>query len=294
MDSQPNNTSVTKGEIRFPNDNRAVLVKALSATPPGDLIKALEIPKPSTVLLLIGGAGALDPRLEDRIELLLDRGLVSAAAETNTIIVDGGTKAGVMEVMGRVIAARGRLTPLLGIAPEGKVTYPGGPPEGSITEGAALDPNHSHFVLAAGAKWSDGTELMFQLVSEFAKSAHVKAVLINGGEETKNEVSRCVERGWPIIVVKGSGRVADEVAEQVALCDRGAFQLIHLDSSPSEIEQALAAAKPDVLLDAWKRFAEYDMTAGSMQKRHRRLLTATFILGVLGTLLALNPRSYHI
>src|SRR2546421_6190120 len=157
MDSEPNNPSVTKGEIRFLNDNRAVLVKASQATSAADLITALEIRKPATVFLLIGGADDLDSNLNSKIERLLDEGLALAAADANALIVDGGTRAGVMELMGRVIALRGRVIPLLGIAPAGKVTYPGGPAEGSIKDGAALDPNHSHFLLIDGDQWSDGT-----------------------------------------------------------------------------------------------------------------------------------------
>src|ERR1041384_3851728 len=162
MDSQPNKPSLKIGEIRFPNDNRAVFVDASPKEKAADLIKALEIKKPATVLLLIGGADDLDPALNTKIEQLLEQGLALAAADTNALIIDGGTKAGVMELMGKVIALRGRVTPLLGIAPKGKVTYPGGPAAGSITGGAALDPNHSHFVLADGEDWPIGTEVMFK------------------------------------------------------------------------------------------------------------------------------------
>src|SRR6266403_3609000 len=126
MDSLPNNPSIEKGGIRFPNDNRAVIVKAPLAQATADLLKTLEIKKPATILLVIGGADDLDPALNNQIEYLLEHGLVLAAADTNALIIDGGTKAGVMELMGKVIALRGRVAPLLGIAPEGKVTYPGG------------------------------------------------------------------------------------------------------------------------------------------------------------------------
>src|SRR5712692_5687284 len=189
MDSQPNNPSLKKVEIRFLNDNRAVFVKAAPATPAANLIAALEIKKPATVLLLIGGADDLDPALNAQIEHLLEHGLALAAADTNALIIDGGTRAGVMERIGKVIARSGRVTPLLGIAPAGKVTYPGGPDEGSIPDGAALDSNHSHFVLVEGDEWSSSTEIMFKLVAELAKQSRVVTVLINGGEEARDEVS---------------------------------------------------------------------------------------------------------
>ncbi len=68
MDSQPKNPLLQKGEIRFPNDNQAVFVKASPDQDAADLIKALEIKKPATVLLLIGGAGNLDASLNAQIE----------------------------------------------------------------------------------------------------------------------------------------------------------------------------------------------------------------------------------
>lgn len=288
MDSQPNNPSVAKGEILFPNDNRAVFVKARPTEDPATLIDTLEIKKPATVLLLIGGADELDPGLNSRLLLLLDQGLGLAAANTDALIIDGGTEAGVMALMGKVIARRGHLTSLLGIAPAGKVTYPGGPEEGTVSGGAPLDPNHSHFVLVEGSEWSSATETMFKLAGEFAKDSRVVAVLINGGDETKEEVSRCVKHGWPIIVIDGSGRLADEIAAQTRVTGKGNFEIIGLQDGPESLREAITRHAKGALIEAWQRFAQYDSKANLHQSKYRGLLSLTLVIGVLGTLFALS------
>src|SRR5229473_3960674 len=165
MDPQPNNPLLQKGEIRFPNDNRAVFVRASPNQDPADLIRALEVVKPRTLLVLIGGANDLDQRLTSQIEQLFSRGLARAAADTGALIIDGGTVSGVMALMGKAVADRERISPLLGVAPEGKVNYPGRATEEVIPDGAPLDPNHSHFVLVEGTEWSSGNDVMFKLAS---------------------------------------------------------------------------------------------------------------------------------
>jgi hypothetical protein len=298
MDSLPNNLSIEKGEIRFPNDNRAVFVKASLNEATADLLKALELKKPATILLLIGGADELDPALNTQIEHLLEHGLAAAAADTNALIIDGGTKAGVMGLIGKAIALRGRVTPLLGIAPEGKVTYPGGPEEGSIAEGAALDPNHSHFILVQGAEWSGGTDLMFKLVAELATEARVVVVLINGGDEARDEVQRAGKLGWPVVVIQGSGRQADKIARQVTFANEGNFEVFSLKEKPGDLRQLLirhgqgALLAESALFEARRRLAQYDVAANTHQARHRRLLSFTLAIGILGTLFALAQKQF--
>jgi TRPM family ion channel/conflict system pore-forming effector with SLATT domain len=292
MDLVPNIPTLSKGEIRFPNDNRAVFVKASPDHDPSDLITALEIKKPAMVLLLIGGADELHSGLNSRLLRLLDEGLGSIAVITDALIIDGGTEAGVMALMGKVVARRGHSTRLLGIAPAGKVTYPGGPEEGSIPGGARLDPNHSHFVLVEGSEWSSGTETMFKLVGELAKESRVVVVLVNGGEETRDEVARCVEHGWPIIVIEGSGRLADEIAAQARVTGQGEFDIISLNGRPASLRESIVrhSERVSVLIEAWTRFAQYDSRAHSMQSTHAKFLSGAFALGVLGTLFAVTQR----
>lgn len=286
------NSSLTKHEIRFSNDNRAQYVTAPPSTSASDLIAALEIKKPSTLFLLIGGADDLDPSLNNKIERLLDEGLALAAADANALIVDGGTQAGVMELMGKAVALRNRATPLLGVAPEGKVTYPGGPEERSIEGGAALDPNHSHFVLVEGSEWAAGTDMMFKLVSELSTSASVVAILVNGGEETRHEVEQAAKAGWPVIAIQGSGRMADDVASHVAFAKKGDFELFGLEEDPQRLRELVSRLAEAALAEAWNRFRQYDSTSMRNKATHIRLMSFSLIIGILGTLFALAQKQF--
>ena len=188
------------------------------------LIESLGISPPKKLILLIGGADKLDEKLTSRLTQLFSRGIARAAADAEALIIDGGTQAGVMQIMGQSIADRGRKSSLLGVAPAGKVTYPGGPSVAS-NDSAPLDPNHSHFVLVDGNEWGSETETLFELAAAF--KVPVLAILVNGGAIAKDELLQSVRRSWPVIVIEGSGRLADEVAA--------------LKEQPSQIEDPVLA-----------------------------------------------------
>src|SRR5262249_3637431 len=115
-------------EIVFQNNNRAKLVTALRGTPMDGLIESLEISQPKNLILIIGGADKLDEKLTSRLTQLFSRGIARAAADAEAVIIDGGTQAGVMQIMGQSIVDRGRKSSLLGVAPAGEGAYPSGPP----------------------------------------------------------------------------------------------------------------------------------------------------------------------
>src|SRR5262249_19228513 len=127
-------------EVVFPNKTVAKLVSASRDTPKASLIEALGISAPKNLILVIGGADELDQKLISRLTQLFSRGIARAAADAEALIIDGGTQAGVMQIMGQSIADRGRKSALLGVAPAGTVTYPRGPP-GPSHGSAPLDPN---------------------------------------------------------------------------------------------------------------------------------------------------------
>src|SRR5207249_8282489 len=152
-------------EIVFPNKNTAKLVAASPNAPMARLNEALGISPPKNLILLIGGADNLDEKLTSRLTQLFSRGIARAAADAEALIIDGGTQAGVMQIMGQSIADRGRKSSLLGVAPAGKVSYPGAPSVPASNDSAPLDPNHSHFVLVDGNEWGSETETLFELAA---------------------------------------------------------------------------------------------------------------------------------
>ena len=107
-------------EIVFPNKNAAKLVTASRGTPMATLINSLGISPPKNLILVIGGADKLDEKLTSRLTQLFSRGIARAAADAEPLIVDGGTQAGVMQIMGQSIADRGHKSSLLGVAAAGE------------------------------------------------------------------------------------------------------------------------------------------------------------------------------
>ena len=284
-------------EIVFPNNNGAKLVSVSRGAPMAGLIEPLGISLPKNLILLIGGADKLDEKLTARLTQLLSRGIARAAADAEALIIDGGTQAGVMQIMGQSIADRGRKSSLLGVAPVGKVTYPGGPSVAG-NDSAPLDPNHSHFVLVDGSEWGSETETLFKLATAF--NVPVLAILVNGGAIAKNELLESVRRNWPVIIIEGSGRLADDIAalkkepsqiEDPALAeivDEGDLRIFPITGALEDFERLLFSQSPNIKLlhDAWQRFATYDANGGRLQKAFKNIQFWILVLGLIAVFLA--------
>jgi hypothetical protein len=284
-------------EIVFPNNNVAKLVAASRGALMASLIESLGISPPKNLILLIGGADKLDEKLTSRLTQLFSRGIARAAADAEAVIIDGGTQAGVMQIMGQSIADRGRKRSLLGVAAAGKVTYPGGPSVAS-NDSAPLDPNHSHFVLVDGKEWGSETETLFELAAAF--NVPVLAILVNGGAIAKDELLQSVRRNWPVIVIEGSGRLADEVAalkkqpsqiEDPALAEiieEGDLRIFPITGALEDFERMLFSQSPNIKLlhDAWQRFATYDANGGRLQTAFRKIQFWILAFGLIAVFLA--------
>ncbi|MFQ5793679.1 MAG: DUF4231 domain-containing protein [Candidatus Bipolaricaulia bacterium] len=309
MGTQQANQDESKKEILFPNGNRAQLVAPPAETSAANILHVLGIEQPKALLMIVGGAAGLDEELKSRLVQLFSRGIARAAADTGALIIDGGTQVGVMAMMGQGVVDRGRRSTLLGVAPAGKVTYPGGPAEDSIEDSAPLDPNHSHFVLVESNDWGGETDTLYELAEGLAKGVPAVTVLVNGGLIAKEEVLRSVRRGWPIIVIEGSRRLADEIAtlcqEKPSFIDDpvmaeiiadGDFHLFSLDDPIAGLERMIIRqlSRHTTLRLVWERFALYDDNAKRQQISFNRLQLGILTLGVLGTLLVLSQRELGI
>src|SRR5256885_14116781 len=129
VSQQPTASDARNQQIIFPNGNRARLVVAPADAKAADILRELGLERPPALIMISGGADQLDESLKSHLEQLFSRGIARAAAECRALIIDGGTQSGVMALMGEGVADRGRKSSLLGVAPAGKVTYPGGPSE---------------------------------------------------------------------------------------------------------------------------------------------------------------------
>lgn len=204
---------VRKDKITFENGNRAVVITAPRDVSTKAILDNLELKPPRAVILLFGAAAGLDDSRKADLATLFADGVVPVAGELGALIIDGGTQFGVMAMIGEAIAHYPGSCQLLGVAPEGKIMHQKISGASAESEGAPLEPNHSHFVLVEGSEWGGETGTMVELARAF--NVPIVAVLINGGPIAAEEVLQSVRNGWQLLVVEGSGRFADELSAAV-------------------------------------------------------------------------------
>ena len=153
-------------------------------------------------------------------------------------------------------------------------------------------------MLVDGNEWGSETETLFELAAAF--NVPVLAILVNGGAIAKDELLQSVRRNWPVIVIEGSGRLADEVAalkeqpsqiEDPALAEiveEGDLRIFPITGALEDFERMLFSQSPNIKLlhDAWQRFATYDANAGRLQKAFRKIQFWILVLGLIAVFLA--------
>jgi hypothetical protein len=250
MDSQPIPEAIKIEEISFPNGNQARAVLPPPGTRATDLVRALAIPQPGSLIMIAGGAARMDERDHLNLTRLFTDGIAHIAATYNALVIDGGTQSGVMDLMGQGVAKQQQRPVLLGISPAGKVTYPGKTGHRVGRDEVPLDPNHSHFVLVETNEWGGETETMYELANVFSEGCPSVAILINGGDIAKNEVLYNVRQRRSILVIEGSGRFADEIARNIhektsfdsdpdvtEITSKGKLYVFPISGSTLELEQ---------------------------------------------------------
>jgi hypothetical protein len=153
---------------------------AVRVDQPSDLsaaLAALGLRAPRLVVVLIGGAGLMDARDLDRLRPLFERSLVPVAERLGLVVIDGGTDAGVMRLIGRARTRAAATFPLVGVPAAGTVRFPGKHwrarrrwplkhPGGRRRW--PLDAHHSHFVLVPGTAWGDEAPWIARVATELA------------------------------------------------------------------------------------------------------------------------------
>jgi|GEM_PF-390479 len=197
--------------IVFPDGNRARTVYTPIGVTGATIVEALELPRPEAVLLLNGGASEMSSAEMDQLHDLL-WAIARLIARESITVIDGGTRTGVMQMIGEGYAAAGGKSPLIGVCPAALVSWPGGPTDDHLTP---LEPHHTHFVLTPGHHWGAETETMFALAATLSANAPSLAILVNGGSIALQEILSNVRQKRETIVLRGSGRLADIIAATV-------------------------------------------------------------------------------
>jgi hypothetical protein len=200
--------------IRFPGDQSRPAVYAPRSASPQAVIAALELEAPTPTIFISGGAAMMEGEVVKRLRSSIEDGLVRFLSTRNISLIDGGTATGVMPLIGVARQRRGYRFPLIGVAPAGKVSIPEAESAGNAVP---LDAAHSHFVLVEGEQFGAESEMIIQLAYALSGAGNEKRlqIVVNGGEIVRREAHRCSTRAprFPLLVLEGSGRFADELAQ---------------------------------------------------------------------------------
>jgi predicted Rossmann-fold nucleotide-binding protein len=145
--------------------------------------------------------------------------VVAKVAEAlDAAVICGGTDVGVMAAIGKARGRGGYQFPLIGISPEGTVTWPEGPRNSAPflpnNEREQLEPHHSHFILVPGNEFGDESKWIVRTASMIATERNKSVtVLANGGKVSQQDVEEGLNAGRPLVVLAGTGRLADNIAE---------------------------------------------------------------------------------
>lgn len=202
--------------IEFDDGKSAQAVRTARNEDAASVVSALRLHEARPTLVVMGGAGKMDPESARTTRSSIEDGLSRFAEEHHVAVIDGGTTAGVMGLLGYARQRRGYRFPLIGVAPDARVEYPGHNPP---TRQAVLDANHSHFVLVDGDDFGAESDLLAALGWTLAGrgSAPILGIVINGGAIVKNEAHARATSStrFPLLILEGSGRFADELAAAV-------------------------------------------------------------------------------
>ena len=218
---------------------------------PASAIKeALHLPPYQAVGMVVGAAGSLDPALRPALAPLFET-IVRVAHEASAVLLSGGTRAGVMALLGEAADRQLYTSAVVGVAPAALVHYPGG-----AAHAAPLEPHHSHFVLVEGQNWGDETATLFGVATELANTPAGRrpavVLLAGGGGIARNEIVQATRHRLPVLVISGTGGLADELAAAwpqrqtppsesrlAEILTTGNLRFFPLDGTPAALAQEL-------------------------------------------------------
>lgn len=237
--------------ICFPEAMPSLAVRASNDDDPAEIAGLLDLYDPRLALLILGGSVDMDAEDSHNLRNTLEQGLAEYAQANHLAIIDGGTDAGVMQLIGNIRADKGFSFPLIGVAPINLVRYPGY----ENPDGYELNVGHSHFIFTDEGDWGDETDMMVRFTQCLSteRDLYAVAIIINGGKIVRQETYRLAltERlKMPVIVLEGSGRFADTLAEAIhrgdsddaelqAIITKGNIHLANVADGPDALRQTL-------------------------------------------------------
>lgn len=231
LDSFRQSTDLSTGQVEIPidpmnfeketftvdfGDGRiAPAIRIATDGDPTRVIETFNLLTPRPTIFITGGASNMSDEDIERTRQLIEECIAAFAQKHRLTIVDGGTEAGVMDMMGDARRKHKYNFPLVGVAPLQRISFPGF--DGANTE-AELQDGHSHFVLVEADNWGDESDMIVGLtkrIADHGNAVPMVGILINGGKIAEREVYLASAEGenrMPLIIVDGSGRTADSIS----------------------------------------------------------------------------------
>jgi hypothetical protein len=193
--------------IYFENGRRATAVRVEHRAQLANSIALLGFHRSYPTLVLVGGAGGTSQAELAQLYPLFQDVLARMMEAHGVCVVDGGTDAGVMSLMGRARTEIKATFPLVGVAATGTVVLPGAP--AATGHRALLDPYHTHFMLVPGTSWGDEVSWLAGVATTIAQEQPSVTVLVSGGKIAYQDVAASIHAGRAVIAIQGSGGTAD-------------------------------------------------------------------------------------
>jgi hypothetical protein len=205
------------------------------------------IASPVPAVVVVGGAGGLDPADAVRCERLFAEVLIPVLTVTGATVIDGGTDAGITRLVGRARRHAGAIGQHVGVVARGTVAWPDQP---HADGKASLEPNHTHVVVVPGDVWGDEVPWLSAVADAIAGEAPSITLLANGGDIAYRDIRASLAAGRRVLVLPGTGRTADEIAraaandsaESIALEIAGSPLVSILPDGPSTLIHAIGSA----------------------------------------------------
>jgi hypothetical protein len=196
------------------------------------------------VIVLIGGQ--MDAQQADVTRRAIE--MISRTAEDlHAVIVCGGTDMGVMAEIGQIRSRKHYKFPLIGVAPEQLVTWPGGPRSTKFLwwgyKRWQLASHYSHFILVPGSQFGDESPWIVETATVLSKDQRSVTILINGGEVSRKDIQLSLENGRQVIALSRTGRLADELARQPKRDNLITVLPVNAEKSIAEVIQTALAMK---------------------------------------------------
>jgi len=158
------------------------------------------------VILVLGRTNIAGDHLEARLSQLFDRGLARAIVNKRALIIDRTADGGVVTVLSSALRDRvvTKTTFLLRIvnSHENSTSV-------QVDEDQLLDT--ARLVTVEGKSQDEEINTTYELIQELSKGIPMLTILVNGNLTSERELVKCVRCASPILIIKGSGDLADKI-----------------------------------------------------------------------------------